>query len=58
MSFIYTHIVIKPILHVPIWLCMCKLSTRSMQVRTDHTINLILKDNTEPKLYEDVKIIK
>lgn len=56
MSFIYTHIVIKPILHAPIWLYMCKLST--MQVRRDHTINLIPKDNTEPKLYEDVKIIK
>lgn len=55
MSFIHTHIEIKPILHA--YMALCKLSTRSMQVRQDHIINLIPKDNTEPKLCEDVKII-
>lgn len=56
MSFIHTHIERKPILHAH--MALCKLSTRSMQVRQDHIINLIPKDNTEPKLCEDVKIIQ
>ena len=56
MSFIHTHIEIKPILHA--YMALCKRSTRSMQVRQDHIINLIPKDNTEPKLCEDVKIIQ